>query len=80
MQASKIKCRTGMQEPSSFGRSLAFGRVVGALAVLHSHGRIDEAAGKALMRASGGAGLQFERLWVRLTTAPVDTARHVRTA
>jgi hypothetical protein len=55
---------------SSLGRSLRFGRLVGALAVLKIHGRADDDAGFVTMAAAGAAGERFERLWGRLTWPP----------
>jgi HD-like signal output (HDOD) protein len=53
--------------PSSLGRSLRFGTVVGALSLLRTHDRIDDEAGLATVAAAGGIGERFERLWGRLT-------------
>jgi HD-like signal output (HDOD) protein len=55
---------------SSLGRSLEFGRLVGALGVLRSYDRIDDEAGLATLAAAGGVGDRFERLWGRLTWPP----------
>ena len=56
--------------PSSLGRSLRFGLLIGALSVLRSHDRIDDDAGLATLAAAGGVGDRFERLWGRLTWPP----------
>ena len=56
--------------PSSLGRSLRFGLLVGALSVLRSHDRVDDEAGLATLRSAGGEGERFERLWGRLTWPP----------
>lgn len=56
--------------PSSLGRSLRFGLLIGALSVLRSHDRVDDEAGLATLRSAGGAGERFERLWGRLTWPP----------
>jgi HD-like signal output (HDOD) protein len=56
--------------PSSLGRSLRFGLLIGALSVLRSHGRVDDEAGLATLRSAGGEGERFERLWGRLTWPP----------
>ncbi|HTV52408.1 MAG TPA: HDOD domain-containing protein [Steroidobacteraceae bacterium] len=63
----------GMREPTALGRSLSFGRLIAALAVLESHQRISDAAAKASILASGATPFQFERLWGRLT-GKQDTA------
>jgi HD-like signal output (HDOD) protein len=55
---------------SSLGRSLEFGLLIGALSVLRSRDRIDDEAGLATLRAAGGEGERFERLWARLTWPP----------
>jgi HD-like signal output (HDOD) protein len=56
-----------LREPTPLGRSLQFGRLIGALAVLESHQRVSEASAKATLLASGATAFQFERLWGRLT-------------
>jgi HD-like signal output (HDOD) protein len=56
-----------LREPTPLGRSLQFGRLIGALAVLESHQRVSEASAKATLLASGATEFQFERLWGRLT-------------
>jgi HDOD domain len=50
------------------GRSLRFGRVVGALAVLCINGAIDETTAMASFPDSSLAREQLERMWVRLKT------------
>ncbi len=57
----------GMNKPASLGRSLRFGRLVGALAQLHAQGVIDEAAVKSAIAGHGGAGAHFDRIWTRQT-------------
>lgn len=57
-------------DPTPLGRSLRFGRFIGALAVLNSKGIVDEGAAKAAMLANGSAGAHFERIWERLTGKP----------
>lgn len=54
--------------PTALGRSLHFGRVVGALAVLRINHVIDEATGKASIPATDISAEQLERMWTRLTT------------
>lgn len=62
---------------SSLGRSLRFGLLIGALSVLRSYGRVDDEAGLATLRAAGGEGERFERLWGRLTWPPEREAELV---
>ncbi|MGH8316614.1 MAG: HDOD domain-containing protein [Steroidobacteraceae bacterium] len=52
------------------GRSLRFGRVVGALAVLRINGMIDEATAKASFPKSSLAREPLERMWARITREP----------
>ncbi len=56
-----------VRERTSLGRSLYFGRLIGALAVLQLGKRVDNEVAKASMLASGATGFQFERIWARLT-------------
>lgn len=59
----------GEGEPATpLGRSLRFGRVVGALAVLRLNGVIDEATAEASLPSSPLAREQLERMWTRLKT------------
>ena len=55
---------------TSLGRSLRFGRTVGALAVLHINGVIDETTATASFPNSSLAREHLERMWVRLKTRP----------
>jgi HD-like signal output (HDOD) protein len=55
------------QKATSLGRSLQYGRLLGALAVLRAHERTTDQVAKATMLASGATASQFERLWARLT-------------
>jgi len=52
------------------GRSLRFGRIVGALAVLCVNGMVDEATARASLPASSLAREQLERMWARMTGEP----------
>src|SRR5690606_40565681 len=56
---------------SALGRSLRFGRVVGALTVLDANKVLDEDTGLATLAAAGGTGPRFERMWSRFTGRPV---------
>jgi HD-like signal output (HDOD) protein len=72
---------TGMaHEPTPLGRSLRFGRVIGALAVLNAKGVIDDAAADASLLANGAAGAHFERIWERLTGKPPKTPPETKPA
>ncbi len=58
-------------EPSMpLARSLRFGRVVGALAVLRVNGVIEEATATAALPPSSLPRGQLERMWVRITREP----------
>jgi hypothetical protein len=57
----------GWNEPTSLGRSLSFGNLIGALAVLHASAGVSDEAAKATMLAEGASLSQFERIWTRLT-------------
>ena len=54
------------QELTSLGRSLYFGRLIGALAVLKLNERITDEAAKDSMLAAGASAFQFESIWGRL--------------
>ncbi len=58
------------RERSSLGRSLYFGRLIGALAVLQLVKRVSGEVAKASMLSSGATAFQFERIWARLTASP----------
>ncbi len=62
-------------DPTPLGRALKFGRFIAALAVLRNKGLIDEAAAKASLKAGGGSGAHFERIWDRLTGKPPVQAK-----
>jgi hypothetical protein len=53
--------------PTALGRSLYFGRVTGALAVLRLNRIIDDETGKASIPATNMPAQQLERMWGRLT-------------
>jgi HDOD domain len=53
--------------PSALGRSLYFGRVVGALAVLRINRVIDDAIGKASIPRNNMPEAQIDRMWTKLT-------------
>jgi hypothetical protein len=58
------------QYPTALGRSLYFGRVVGALAVLRINHVIDDDLGKASIPQTSMPEAQVERMWTRLTPKP----------
>ncbi|HEY1899103.1 MAG TPA: HDOD domain-containing protein [Steroidobacteraceae bacterium] len=51
---------------SPLGRSLAFGRKLAALAVLHEHGRISEDMVRSSMDMQGRLAAEFDSIWVKL--------------
>ncbi|MGH8180165.1 MAG: HDOD domain-containing protein [Steroidobacteraceae bacterium] len=57
------------------GRSLRFGRIVGALAVLRINGVIDDATARASLPQSSLAHEQLERMWMRIAAAPKPQAK-----
>jgi hypothetical protein len=58
------------QYPTALGRSLYFGRVVGALAVLRVNHVIDDNLGKASIPSTNMPEAQIEHMWARLTPKP----------
>lgn len=66
-----LEQQAGETEPAApLGRSLRFGRIVGALAVLRVNGAIDEATARASFPGSSLAREQMERMWARMTAEP----------
>lgn len=66
-----LEQQPGEAEPgTALGRSLHFGRLVGALAVLRINGTIDEATARASFPRSSLAREPLERMWVRITEKP----------
>ena len=64
-----LEQQSGAAQPvTPLGRSLRFGRLVGALAVLHINGALDDATATSSFPPSSLAGSQLERMWVRLKT------------
>jgi HD-like signal output (HDOD) protein len=51
---------------TALGRSLRFGVIAGALAVLSANELIDEETARVSLVAHGGSGQKFERMWERL--------------
>jgi HD-like signal output (HDOD) protein len=67
-----------MRARTSLGRSLYFGRLIGALAVLHANERVNQETAKVSMLASGATEFQFDSIWRRLTgkgTRPPERRR-----
>src|SRR6185295_5054895 len=62
-------------DPTPLGRALKFGRFIAALAVLRNRGLIDEETAKASLKAVGGSGAHFERIWDRVTGKPPAQAK-----
>jgi HDOD domain len=56
--------------PTALGRSLYFGRVVGALAVLRINHIIDDESAKASIPVTQMPEEQIDRMWTRLTPKP----------
>ena len=54
--------------PTALGRSLYFGRVVGALAVLRINRVVDDETGKASIPVTDIPETQIDRMWTRLTS------------
>jgi len=56
----------GMNKPAALGRSLRFGRMIGALSLLFAHRLLDEDQAKEALKQAGMSGPQVERIWGRL--------------
>jgi len=59
---------------SPLGRSVWFGRLTGALAVLRSSGAMTDDAALATLRAAGTPAQQTERIWMRLVPEAIIAA------
>jgi HD-like signal output (HDOD) protein len=71
LAALEDQAPTGMaHDPTPLGRSLRFGRFIGALAVLNAKGIVNDDAARAALLANGASGAHFERIWERLTGKP----------
>jgi HD-like signal output (HDOD) protein len=68
-----------MRARTSLGRSLYFGRVIGALALLNANERVNDETAKASMLAAGATAFQFERIWTRLAGKPERPPERRRT-
>ena len=73
---ASLEPHAGTGEPvAPLGRSLRFGRIVGALAVLRINGVIDDATARASFPASSLGAEQLERMWIRMTGEPSPAHR-----
>jgi HD-like signal output (HDOD) protein len=63
------------RELTPLGRSVWFGRLTGALAVLRSSGAVTDDAALATLRAAGTPAQQTERIWMRLVPEAVIAKR-----
>ena len=73
-----LEQQTDKVEPGApLGRSLRFGRIVGALAVLRINGAIDEATARASFPRSSLGHEHLERMWRRMTESQADS-RQIR--
>jgi HD-like signal output (HDOD) protein len=57
---------------TALGRSLNFGQLASALAVLYVNGSIDDVTAQISMPVAGMPAMELGRLWTRLTAAPQD--------
>jgi HD-like signal output (HDOD) protein len=60
---------------TALGRSLTFGRLASALAVLHVNESLDDVTAQASMPGAGMPATELGRLWTRLTAEQDATAR-----
>ncbi|HEY3785080.1 MAG TPA: HDOD domain-containing protein [Steroidobacteraceae bacterium] len=70
LQALEAQTTAATAHPTPLGRSLQFGRIVGALAVLRINRVLDEDTATASIPATGMHASQVERMWTRLTLDP----------
>lgn len=70
LEALDAQTPTTAQHPTPLGRSLAFGRIVGALAVLRINRVLDEDTATASIPPTPMDAAQVERMWMRLTVDP----------
>ena len=57
------------EKQTPMGRSLEFGRLASALAVLHVHGALDDVTAQISLPVAGMPANELTRLWSRLTSA-----------
>ena len=60
---------------TALGRSLQFGRFLGALAVLHERRVIDDAAVSAALSTGGSLASAYERIWAKRVALQNETRR-----
>lgn len=58
---------TAAEKLTPMGRSLEFGRVASALAVLHMNGALDDVTAQVSLPVAGMPAMELTRLWSRLT-------------
>jgi HD-like signal output (HDOD) protein len=63
---------------TSLGRSLSFGRVASALAVLHSNNAIDDVTAQISLPVAGMPATELQRLWTRLSSEDETVAPRKR--
>jgi HD-like signal output (HDOD) protein len=61
------------REPTPLGRSLRFGRLAGALAILNANGDVGNDVAKASLHGIMGASPQIDSIWTRLSARPART-------
>jgi len=67
LAALRDQASADTSDSTPLGRSLRYGRVAGALAVLQINKALDDGTARASMPASSMDAEQFERMWTRLT-------------
>jgi len=67
LEALEGQTAAATSHPTPLGRSVHFGRMVGALAVLRINRLLDEQTATASIPATGMDDTQVERMWARLT-------------
>lgn len=60
---------TAAPAASALGRSLQLGRFIGALALLHAHGAMDEEQVMAALKSGGARAEAYGRIWSRLAAS-----------
>ena len=60
---------------TALGRSLEFGRVASALAVLYVNRALDDVTAQVSLPVAGMPAMDLQRLWTRLTAEPETTSR-----
>jgi HD-like signal output (HDOD) protein len=65
---------------TALGRSLNFGQLASALAVLYVNGSIDDVTAQISLPVAGMPATELGRLWTRLTAAPQDAPKKKKSA